>query len=236
MGNSTDSGVAVNEKMGFIYGLVCLCGDCDPNRVMYVGQTTREPEYRRRAHRDAARRPTHTDYSNVKSQWIRDHSSETLGVVTLATGPVGSLDDLEVRLIHDLDTLYPNGVNTRLGGHQGAGSPGESNPGAKLTEEQVKEIIELIGTDMTVTSRSLGRAYNVTKTLILKIDSGFLWPELERPYGLRVLGSRNTKARKPESVHQDVRDCLNSGMTKAQTARKLDLSFGFVSRVEKETD
>lgn len=221
----TQDGAALPTKTrkGYVYGLVCLCGECDPAKVVYVGQTTRDPEYRRRAHRDASRRPTHNDYFNVKSQWIREHAYNTLGVVVLAQST--DLNTGEDYWITKLNTLYPSGLNTYLGGHRGAGSPGESNPGAKLTEKQVREIIERIGTDTTVTSRSLAKEYGVTKTLILKIDIATLWPDLERPYGLNLL-SRNRKRTTPAHLQEKACELYEAGGTVSGISRKLGLGYG----------
>jgi len=193
MNKNQSSGLKELRCAGEVYALYCDCPRCPVKNRVYVGQTTRGTEYRLRAHRDASKRPGSREYTSLKSQWIREHGRENIQAETLESNPATGLDSAEAKWIALLETRYPQGLNMRGGGHGGASRAGEENPGAHLTEEQVVTIINRIGTDVSCTSRSLAGEYDVTKTLILKIDQGALWSHLERPHGLRVLGQRNNR-------------------------------------------
>lgn len=212
---------------GVIYGLVCECSRCD-GAVRYVGQTTQGVQSRLNAHRSVPSRERHT----LKGRWIKKHGPGNVKAVVLETNPEDGLDAAEVRWIKSLNTLAPLGLNMTPGGYDGSGRPGEDNPGARLTQSQVVEIIERIGTEPTQTSRSLASEYGVTKTLILKIDQGSLWPELPRPHGTRVLGARSSK--KPmtaEKVRQIRKDGERNELTRYEIADRNGVSYAAVSNI-----
>ena len=208
---------------GFIYGLYCVCGECDSDKIQYVGQTVQSPEKRLSAHRN----PTGKDRYTKRARWTRDHGPENIQVRVLETDPEDGLDVAEVRNILAYDTLVPNGYNMTPGGYAGAGHPGEENNSAKLTRAQVEEIIARLE-EPGVTSRGLAADYGVTKTLILKIDHGDLWPEVFRPYGTHRL-NRN---RRMNLTHDDVRMIrtrFSNGEKIASIARDMGQSWHVVS-------
>lgn len=217
------------RTQGVIYGLYCVCG-CD-SRVMYVGQTTQNPTMRLRAHQDSAIRYNRGEYYTRKCQWIREHGRENIRVRILQENPEEGLDAAEARWIRHLDTL-DNGVNMATGGYSGAGRPGEANPGAKLSESQVREIIEKMASP-GVTSYSLAKEYGVTKTLILKIDHGDLWPDLPRPHGTRVL-NRNRKMTIDHDIAETIRARFEGGEKISAIANDLGVNWHVVGNVVKE--
>lgn len=207
------------RKQGFIYGLYCVCEKCNPD-IEYVGQTVQDPEVRLSAHRN----PSGADRYTLKAKWISAHGAENIRVRVLERDPEDGLDSAEVRWISKLGTLAPQGLNMTPGGYSGAGLPGERNNSSKLSEEQVKDIINLLDTP-GVTSRSIASEYGVTKTLILKIDHGDLWPHLERPNGTHRLG-RNRRAKLDPRKVKEIREKLAAG----QTPKKLSEEYGVQPR------
>ena len=217
---------------GFVYELHCVCG-CNEG-PQYVGQTRQNVEKRYRSHIDAAIHEARGEYNNPKAVWIREHGRENIRYTVLGEHPLGELDAAEDYWIRNLNTLVPHGKNARTGGHLGRGGSGEENPGAKLSEAQVRAIIDRIATDMTVTSRSLAREYHVTKTLILKIDGGDLWPDVPRPQGLNVL-RRNTRIKFSFEEAQRVRERYGDGTneTVTQIARDYGVSDRLIQNIVK---
>lgn len=196
---------------------------------MYVGQTIQEPLKRLSSHLQVARQKKRKDAFTRKSEWIREHGPDNIRLVVLEENPADGLDAAEIRWITSENTLYPGGTNMATGGHEGSGLPGEKNPSVKLTEAQVKEIIQKIATPGQ-TSYSLADEYGVTKTLILKIDHGDLWADLPRPHGTRLL-SRNSRVTINEDTVSDIRKRYSSGQTRAEIARELGLRWNTVGNV-----
>jgi len=200
---------------------------------MYVGQTTQDPEIRLRAHRGSSFRKTSQEYYTDKSVWIREHGKSNIGFFILESNPRDGLDQAERRWIEKLGTMRPQGVNMATGGYAGAGRPGELNPSCKLSEAQVKEIIDKIANDPTCTSYSLARDYNVTKTLILKIDHGELWGDIPRPKGTRVLSKRNPKRHLTPYQRSEIMRLAAMGETTSKIASAVGASWGTVNRIRK---
>lgn len=213
---------------GVIYGLYCVCARCPEEGVEYVGQTSQDVSKRLSAHRSLRGADKYT----IKADWVRDHGPENIRVKVLEEDPAEGLDLAEAKWIEQLDTLTPNGLNMTPGGYAGAGKPGEDNNSAKLTEVQVRDIIQRIGTDMSVTSRSLGDEYGVTKTLILKIDHGVLWPDVPRPYGTRKLSRNQRVTMTPEEV-REARIRFESGEKVAGIAKSMGHSWQMVGNAVK---
>lgn len=182
---------------GFIYGLYCVCDNCkeDQGRVRYVGQTVQNPEKRLSSHR----KPYGSDKYTIKSKWVSEHGPANIRVVTLETDPPEGLDEAEMKWIDKMNTLAPAGLNMTPGGYAGAGKPGSDNNSAKLTEAQVKEVINLLEVP-GATSRGIAAEFGVTKTLILKIDHGDLWPHIDRPNGTHRLNRNRKMKLNPDSV------------------------------------
>lgn len=164
---------------GSIYGLKCACRDCAGKGVQYVGQTTQTLESRLKSHRSSGGREKYTK----RGRWVRSHGPKNITIIELQRNPKEGLDEAEIRWIRDLKTLSPGGYNSTPGGYSGAGSPGEKNPSAKLTESEVREIIHRIGTEKGVNAVKLSREYGVSNVAILNIDAGRSWSHVDRPYG-----------------------------------------------------
>lgn len=212
---------------GTIYGLYCVCGCA--GGVVYIGQTIQDPRKRLSAHLQVAKQRKRKDAFTRKSEWIREHGPENIRVKTLEKNPPDGLDSAEIRWINSEGTLYPTGVNMPPGGYKGAGLPGVKNPSAKLNEDQVREIITKLSSPGQ-TSYSLASEYGVTKTLILKIDHGDLWPSIPRPEGTRLL-SRNRRLRlNPEAV-MEIRERFSAGQKRSEIAREMGLRWNTVGNV-----
>lgn len=214
--------------MGLIYAMYDIR---TPEKIQYVGQTTGPLEKRLRAHRHASKYENHSDWGNVKSQWIREIGESNLRAVPLEEDPPDGLDAAEMRWIKQLGTMYPGGVNTSEGGYYGRGLPEEENPACKLTREQVVEVIDRLE-QPGVTSRSLAAEYGVTKTLILKIDHGDLWPDVPRPRGLNRL-NRNRRMTLTEQDVREIRREFDLGEKVAYIARRRGLNWHIVGNVVK---
>lgn len=182
---TTGGGTSLRTE-GVIYGLTCECG-CSEG-VKYVGQTTQDLKTRLRGHLQSAKYKKGRDFYTKKSIWIREHGAENIRAQVLEQNPKAGLDHAEVEWIQRLNTRS-TGVNMAEGGFSGAGLKGSENPSAKLTEQDVEQIL-LDLAEPRATSRSVADKYGVTKTLILKIDNGTLWPDVPRPNGLNVLGQK----------------------------------------------
>lgn len=216
-----------SRRQGTIYGLYCVCG-CTA-RIKYVGQTIQDPRKRFNAHLQVARQKKRKDAFTRKSEWIREHGPDNIRFIVLEENPEDGLDSAEVRWINKEGTLYPAGTNMATGGYEGSGLPGEKNPAVKLTEDQVREIIEKLPAPGQ-TSYSLAAEYGVTKTLILKIDHGDLWTELPRPHGTRLL-SRNSRVTITSKDAEEIRAMYATGQTRAAIARELGLPWSTVGNV-----
>lgn len=212
---------------GFIYGLTCSCGSCPPDRIQYVGQTVQSPEKRLSAHRN----PRGKDRYTKRAKWVESHGPDNIRVVILETDPEEGLDIAEIRNIERHDTFYPNGYNMTPGGYAGAGSGGARNNAAKLTEMQVREIIDRLE-EPDATSRGLAADYGVTKTLILKIDHGDLWPTLPRPNGTHRLNRNRKMNLTPDDV-RSIRSRVTSGERVSAVARDLGVSWHVVNSAAK---
>lgn len=196
---------------------------------MYVGQTIQAPLKRLSSHLQVARQKKRKDAFTRKSEWIREHGPDNIRLVVLEENPADGLDAAEIRWINSESTLYPGGTNMATGGYEGSGLPGEKNPSVKLTEAQVREIIQKIPTPGQ-TSYSLAEEYGVTKTLILKIDHGDLWANLPRPHGTHLL-SRNSRVTITAEDADIIRGKYAEGQTRAEIARELGLPWATVGNV-----
>ena len=225
IGNPTFGGGSV--KRVTIYGLF----EAGTDDVRYVGATSQSVEKRVRAHRHASKYQPHHDYNTEKSKWIRSIGEANVRYRVLEECDAAQSGERERYWIDRLGTAFPRGVNTATGGSGGPGQSGEENPGAKLTLEQVEEIIARFEED-GVTSRSLGRDYGVTKTLILKIDHGVLWPEVDRPLGTHRL-ARNTKRVLTIEEVRLIRDLTAQGLSRAEISRRLGVSYDAVANVDR---
>lgn len=212
---------------GTIYGLYCVCSRCDGS-IRYVGQTTQTVERRLSAHRSNPKKERNT----LKGRWVQSHGGENIRSRVLEVDPPEGLDEAEIKWVEREGTLNPKGLNLTPGGYDGAGRPGSLNPSAKLTEDQVVEIIHKISSDVSQTSRTLAQEYGVTKTLILKIDQGELWPEVDRPYGVQVLGKRSVKRPMTREVAREIRAVGGEGvLTRYEIADRFGVSYAAVSNI-----
>ena len=212
---------------GYIYGLYCACGDCDPNKIQYVGQTVQDPEKRLSAHR----KPHGKDRYTKRAKWVLTHGPGNIRARVLETDPPDGLDLAEQRNIREYGTLVPDGYNMTPGGYAGAGRSGVDNNSAKLTRAQVCEIVSRFE-EPDATSRSLAADYNVTKTLILKIDHGDLWPDVPRPQGTHRLNRNRRMSLTNEDV-LSIRERHARGERVASIARDLGESWHVVNNVVK---
>lgn len=186
-----DAVTGVIRRTGFIYGLVCGCVTCADQGlgIQYVGQTMRSLKSRLADHR----KPHGSDKYTERGRWVLGHGPENIGIVELERDPEEGLDEAEVKWIRELNTLKPSGKNATPGGYSGGGRPGEKNPGSKLTEAQVRDIIEEIGTNPAVRTQELKERYGVSNVTILNIDSGRSWATVPRPYGRNLIGRRGKR-------------------------------------------
>ena len=210
---------------GFIYGLYCTCGACDPEKIQYVGQTVQSPDKRLSSHR----KPAGKDRYTKRAKWVLSHGPKNIHVRILETDPLDGLDAAEERSIQRHETLVPNGYNMTPGGYAGAGRGGADNNSAKLTENQVREIIARFE-EPGATSRGLAADYDVTKTLILKIDHGDLWPDLPRPNGTHRLNRNRRMNLTPEDV-LSIRKRYAQGERVAAIARDMGEAWHVVGNV-----
>ena len=79
---------------------------------------------------------------------------------------------------------YTNNIRLECGKKQYI-DVGENNPRSKLTEEQVKQIIELLKTS-TLTAEQIGKQFNVTKSAINNINLRKNWRHLSQEFETNI--------------------------------------------------
>lgn len=125
--------------MNEIYGLYCTCESCnrEPEKIRYVGQTTRGAEVRFRFHRYDAIAENYSVKSDLAVyRWMRKHGVENIHFRVLeGEVPLEDLDEREVCWIAELQTFsreYSEGLNLSVGG--------ASVRGYKHSEESLRKM------------------------------------------------------------------------------------------------
>lgn len=187
---------------GFVYGLFCTCDECRskaPGEIRYVGVTEVSIGHRLRSHLQEAGKGTSR---RAKDLWIRKHGPENIRAFYLDDQEsVENLKASEINWIRKLDTFgTPRGLNLTRGGEgvwglkmseesraklraRTAKQMRENPPRAKLSQEDVREVLRLLWRGESAKDISL--KYSVTPFTVQKISDWKNWKDVPRPVGPR---------------------------------------------------
>lgn len=202
------------EAMNVIYGLYCVCEDCDiEKRVRYVGQSARGVRVRYYNHTYAARH----NKPWVVSRWMRKHGIENIKHTVLEECASSlDLDEAEAHWIVELETLVEQGgCNIRAGGNSvrgykhrddarsriprshseetkrrlseaGKGRVGSLIPNSIINEAMASAIKADLWRGMQ--SGAVAEKYGVSYGIVAGISCYAAWTHVPWPIGPRVRG------------------------------------------------
>lgn len=211
------------EKVnGQVYGLFCMCPTCRENRpgeVRYVGVTVKGVEKRFQDHVAEASRGC----DRAKDRWIRKHGPKNIRHILLdEVDEVPELQAAEINWIRHLGAFKgAHGLNLTLGGEgvwglemsasarekfraRTAKQMAVKHPRAKLTQEDVKEIIRRIWDGES--AGIIAQDYPISTSAIQRIRSGKNWTDVPRPSGIPPRPVSHGAKRLPKSLIQQVKD------------------------------
>lgn len=188
----------MKEAKTVVYGLFCECPGCVENskgEIRYVGITVEGLDFRLGRHLVESR----TNSQKAKDRWIRKHGEENIRgrVLEVVTTGIEDLRIAEIGWISKLGTFEsPRGLNMTRGGEgvwgykfseevkerfreRTARQFAVKHPQAKMTEDQVKEVIRRLWTGESCPS--IAKDFGVKPATIQKIRSGDNWPQIDRP-------------------------------------------------------
>lgn len=111
------------------------------------------------------------------------------------------LNELEQKWIAYYNS-YENGYNSNRGGER-VTERGEEHPMAKLTNNQVLEIKELL-LNTCLTQGEIGKKYGVSETTIVYINNGQKWSFLGKySYPIRKQGTMRNGSKNPKAIFTD---------------------------------
>lgn len=185
---------------GEVYGLYCVCGDCElarPGKIRYVGVTVEGRGKRLKAHLNESR----TNSQKAKDRWIRKHGPDNIRTRLLETVTT-VIEDLRIAEIGWISKLgtYDNGLNMTRGGdgiwgytfapevkrwfqERTAQQMAVKHPRAKLNRHDVTLILDRLWRGESPST--IADDYPVSKFSIQKISDGINWPDVTRPVGPR---------------------------------------------------
>jgi hypothetical protein len=166
-----------------IYGL--SCSHCPERGIRYVGQTRQGPDARLREHLKNARRANGRDKGDFPCyRWIRKHGPENIFYTVLEE--VASVEDLnsaEARWIKSLGTHRKPGLNCGTG-YFGPGPDSRRALGAKLSDEQVVRVIDLLWKGYP--ARVIAEEFSVSWPAIYSISRWGSYRDVPRTIGPRM--------------------------------------------------
>ena len=170
----------VAPREGVVYGLSCTCHPEDG--IRYVGQTVN-------AKTRLVQHFANANYRRTKNypvcRWIKKHGRDNIVMDILKTAPRGpALDAAEVAYIFQHKTFRSeHGLNATVGG---SGTPmhsakrGGSHHSSKLTDEQAREVYELVLMG-EFTQKEIAETYGVSKQTVTDIIQGKTYRNLSLP-------------------------------------------------------
>src|SRR5690625_4691 len=210
-------------KVGYIYGLFCICGCEKSGEVRYIGQTIQRLTDRLTNHRGHARFGTKTPVYN----WIRKHSPENIKVREVERVPLPQLNDREVWWIENTPGL----LNLSKGGNIGDSLRGGKRPDVSenmkgsnhhattLSEDDVKEIRRKFTGERGQVS-DLAKEYGTAIATMSDIIRGVSWKHVPAA----SLPKTKKRVRLQESDVREIRRRRDSGETLAKIAEDYNTS------------
>lgn len=109
---------------------------------------------------------------------------------------------------------------------------GEDCPGASITNEKARQIIDSFGNGKTQKERA--KEFDVSKSIISYIDRGISWTHLMNPQELQIRQERNAKWKESMLTESEVQEILASkGQgTQRERAEKFEISLGTVNNID----
>lgn len=110
------------------------------------------------------------------------------------------------------------GYNITEGGQDLLVAKGENHTQAKLSQQNVNDIVQILQTDLEISLEEIAKKYNVTKSTICMINTGRTWKNDKLTYPLRptytgMKGSKNPKAIFTEEEVIQMRKLHSQGKT-----------------------
>lgn len=224
-----ESFFCANKKLGviiinYIYGFQNKI-----NGKWYIGQTTQNPEYRRRQHFYSALHYKKKDDSLFHKK-IREYGKEAFDFFVLEeVEHKDMLDDREKYWISYYKSYIKdgNGYNLSRGGQQKRKTEGDFSPNCSF---QTKEEIDCVIYDIKYTKDSfqkLGEKYNVSATLICNINRGKRYKRDNETYPLRPY--KRTKI--DDTQVEEIILLLEKGLSNDEIAKQLHIDGDVVWRI-----
>lgn len=147
------------------------------NKKQYIGQS-KCPDKRFKQHCGIG----HRRDNSLVDKAIRKYGQENFTMEIL--GWYENYNEMEKYYISIYKSLAPNGYNILAGGEEPPHWSGEQHPRSKLTEQQVKNIIEdLKNWDMSF--KQIQKKYRITVDMVRHIYDGTSWHQEDETYPLR---------------------------------------------------
>lgn len=156
-------------------------------------------------------------------QAIRYYGSDNF-IMKILENQIEDFNEKEKFWIKEKNTLYPNGYNMTKGGEGYQGIGGELCYQAKLTEDEVIEVANLLNSS-TLSQEQIAKYFNVTQEIISNINCGKTYFHSSWIYPLR-------NVKKSEITIAKIKDELEKReMSLVEIAKKFDVSKNFIVNI-----
>ena len=201
------------------------CYENKINHHKYVGQTN-NLKVRYSAHESQSNNPNSKDYNCLFHKKIREYGLKNFDFYVLETIDSDDqeyIDSREVFWIKTLNTWcrYGQGYNQTTGGKQ-------FKKNCSLTDEQIKEIIQLIKTT-SLEFTAIADKFNTYRDFISKINQGVYGFDKNNSYPLRI--TRDWREVPEDIKIQIAEEILNSKTPLKEIAKKYSVSEHLITQI-----
>lgn len=136
-------------------------------------------------------------------------------------------NEKEKYFIKKYSTLAPKGYNILQGGNEPPHYKGEKANGAKLTEQQIKEIKNILKYNWNISIAQISHKYQVSRANIHRINLGIIWFDSVNKYPLRP-SKREIQKQKHLQI---VRLLQTTKLSHKQIAKKMGCSKSLITMI-----
>lgn len=186
------------------------CFENKINNKRYIGQSVKI-KTRIKQHIDCSNNKNYAGYNSKFYRALRKYGVENFNITIIETCKESELDDREIYWIEYYDS-YKSGYNSNRGGDR-VTERNEEHPMAKLTNEDVLKIKDMLLNNLTKSFRKIAKEFGVSQSEISNINDGSKWNEIgDYTYPIRTntnkvrYGENNSKSILSDSQVMDIRN------------------------------
>ena len=156
-----------------IIGIYCF--ENKINNKKYIGQSVKI-KTRIKQHIDCSKNKNYIGYNTKFYKALRKYGIDNFNIIILEECEESKLDEREIYWIEFYDT-YKNGYNSNRGGVN-VTERNEEHPMAKLTNNEVLKIKDILLNNTRKSFSKIGKEFGVSQSEISGINNGTKWSEI----------------------------------------------------------